>query len=186
MKKTLHASVALKEGAKLLFCVNPLVPYDADLAAEKSGGRPRPLAERGLVTVLSQTFRSLIYSRMRVGMERYQTEFPDADVVLFEPARDDEVIFFANIFSYGDRKRLAEHAYRYTLAELERRFDELAPILARHGIAIDRASLKGRLSGSERPGERKAGHAGRLWDSVKPLETALGSLEQALNRGESE
>ncbi len=125
MKKTLHASVALKEGAKLLFCVNPLVPYDADLAAEKSGGRPRPLAERGLVTVLSQTFRSLIYSRMRVGMERYQTEFPDADVVLFEPARDDEVIFFANIFSYGDRKRLAEHAYRYTLAELERRFDEL-------------------------------------------------------------
>ena len=115
MKKTLHASVALKEGAKLLLCVNPLVPYDADLAAGKSGGRPRPLAERGLVTVLSQTFRSLIYSRMRVGMDRYKADFPDADVVLFEPARDDEVIFFANIFSYGDRKqarraRLSPHA----------------------------------------------------------------------------
>ncbi len=33
LKRTLHASVALKEGAKLLNCVNPLVPYDADLAA---------------------------------------------------------------------------------------------------------------------------------------------------------
>ena len=54
--------------------------------------------------MLSQTFRSLIHSRMRVGMERYKTEFPDADVVLFEPARDDEVIFFANVFSYGDRQ----------------------------------------------------------------------------------
>ena len=51
MKKTLHASVALKEGAKLLICVNPLVPYDADRAAS-AGGKPVRLAERGLVTVL--------------------------------------------------------------------------------------------------------------------------------------
>ena len=103
MKKTLHASVALKEGAKLLICVNPLVPYDADRAAS-AGGKPVRLAERGLVTVLSQTFRALIHSRMRVGMERYAREFPDADVVLFEPAQDDEVIFFANMFSYADRR----------------------------------------------------------------------------------
>ena len=176
LKKTLHASVALKEGAKLLLCVNPLVPYDADLAAA-SGAKPRPLAERGLVTVLSQTFRALIYSRMRVGIDRYKTEFPDADVVLFEPARDDEVIFFANIFSYADRKRLAEHAYRHTLSELERRADELEPIFAHHGIAIDRAALKGSL-----PGPEKAGQKGGLWDSVKPLEAALGALEKALNR----
>ena len=176
LKKTLHASVALKEGAKLLLCVNPLVPYDADLAAA-SGAKPRPLAERGLVTVLSQTFRALIYSRMRVGIDRYKTEFPDADVVLFEPARDDEVTFFANIFSYADRKRLAEHAYRHTLSELERRADELEPIFAHHGIAIDRAALKGSL-----PGPEKAGQKGGLWDSVKPLEAALGALEKALNR----
>ncbi len=80
LKKTLHASVALKEGAKLLLCINPIVPYDADLAA-KSGAKPVRLADRGLVTVLSQTFRSLIHSRMRVGMERYAREYPDADVV---------------------------------------------------------------------------------------------------------
>ena len=179
LKKTLHASVALKEGAKLLFCINPLVPYDADLAAAKSKTRPPPLAERGLVTVLSQTFRSLIYSRMRVGMERYKAEFPDADVVLFEPARDDEVIFFANIFSYADRRRLAEHAYRHTLKELERRAGELAPVLARHGVAIDRAALGRSLSAE--PG---AGQGRGLWGSVGPLETALGALEKALTRDE--
>ena len=118
LKKTLHASVALKEGAKLLICVNPLVPYDADRAAS-AGAKPVRLADRGLVTVLSQTFRALIHSRMRVGMERYAREFPDADVVLFEPAQDDEVIFFANMFSYADRRRLAEHAYRHTLVGAE-------------------------------------------------------------------
>jgi NTE family protein len=69
VKRTLHASVALKEGAKLRICINPLAPYDAELAA-RSGRKPKPLAEQGLVTVLSQTFRALIYSRMRVGMER--------------------------------------------------------------------------------------------------------------------
>src|SRR5271165_5633385 len=31
MKKTLHASVALKAGVKLLICVNPIVPYDGNL-----------------------------------------------------------------------------------------------------------------------------------------------------------
>ena len=175
LKKTLHASVALKEGAKLLICVNPLVPFDAGLAAA-AGAKPAPLAGRGLVTVLSQTFRALIHSRMRVGMERYAREFPDADVVLFEPARDDEVIFFANIFSYADRKRLAEHAYRHTLAQVKRRAAELEPILARHGVRIDRAAL-------ERPiPSTKSGQGGKFWASVQPVEATLSALEAALSR----
>ena len=173
MKKTLHASVALRAGAKLLICINPLVPYDAALA----GAKPVHLAERGLVTVLSQTFRALIHSRMRVGMERYAREFPDADVVLFEPAQDDAVMFFANMFSYADRRRLAEHAYRHTLAELRRRAGELEPVLARHGVGLDRAVLEGAT-----PTPAKSRQAGGLWDSVEPLGKTLSELEKALSR----
>ena len=176
MKKTLHASVALKAGAKLLICINPIVPYDADLAA-RAGARPVHLADRGLVTVLSQTFRALIHSRMRVGMERYAREFPDADVVLFEPAQDDAVMFFANMFSYADRRRLAEHAYRHTLAELRRRAGELGPVLARHGVELDQAVLE-----SEAPMPARSGQTGGLWDSVEPLGKTLGALERALSR----
>ena len=69
--KTLHASVALAEGAKLLICVNPLTPLDADAVARKSHRRRVSLTARGLPAVMSQTFRALIHSRMRVGMERY-------------------------------------------------------------------------------------------------------------------
>ncbi len=176
LKKTLHASVALKEGVKLLICVNPLVPYNADLAAS-AGAKPVRLADRGLVTVLSQTFRALIHSRMRVGMGRYAKEFPDADVVLFEPAQDDEVIFFANMFSYAERRKLAEHAYRHTLSELRRRADELGPILARHGVELDRSVLEGGKRAPSKPSQ-----TGKLWDSVKPLEETLGELEKALGR----
>ena len=177
LKKTLHASVALKEGAKLVICVNPLVPYDADRAAS-AGAKPVRLADRGLVTVLSQTFRALIHSRMRVGMGRYAKEFPDADVVLFEPAQDDEVIFFANVFSYADRRRLAEHAYRHTLSELRRRAGELGPIFARHGVKLDRSVLESEEGIASEPIQTN-----KLWDNVKPLEKMLGELEKALSRG---
>ena len=176
LKKTLHASVALKEGVKLLICVNPLVPYDADRAAA-AGAKPVRLADRGLLTILSQTFRALIHSRMRVGMGRYAKEFPDADVVLFEPAQDDEVIFFANMFSYADRRKLAEHAYRHTLSELRRRARELGPILARHGVELDRSALQG---GEGLPTEPS--QTGKLWDSVEPLGKTLSDLEKALSR----
>jgi NTE family protein len=177
LKKTLHASVALKAGAKLLICVNPIVPYNGGLAAQGGAAQIR-LAERGLLTVLSQTFRALVHSRMAVGMERYAKEFPDADVVLFEPAQDDAVIFFANIFSYSDRRRLADHAYRHTLAELSRRVDELDPILRRHGIELDRAVLANFDKGLH----STPSQTGVLWDSVAPLERTLNRLETALRR----
>ncbi len=85
LMKTLHASVALREGAELLLCINPLVPFNADLAARQTRSKPVSLVKRGLPTVLSQTFRAIIHSRMRVGMDRYRTDYPGADVLLFEP-----------------------------------------------------------------------------------------------------
>src|SRR5208283_4934876 len=52
LKKTLHASVALKEGAKLVICVNPLVPFDARIASRRRSNEPASLADGGLPTVL--------------------------------------------------------------------------------------------------------------------------------------
>ncbi len=181
LKKTLHASVALKAGVKLLFCVNPLTTFDAD-AGRRAGRRVR-LSQEGLLTVMSQTFRALIQSRMRVGLNRYAHEFPDADIVLFEPAHQDAQIFFANIFSYADRRRLAEHAYSHTRSELRRRADELDAILSRHGVSIDRASLadpdRKLLAATPR-------RARGLAVEAKRLENALGRLDHALKQGAHE
>jgi predicted acylesterase/phospholipase RssA len=141
LTKTLHASVALREGAKLLICVNPLVPFDARLAAERTRRKEVSVVQGGLPSIMSQTFRTLIHSRMRVGMGRYRTEYPDADVLLFEPERDDAEMFFTNVFSYSDRRRLCEHAYQRTRENLRRRHAELSEVLGRHGIAIDDKAL---------------------------------------------
>jgi predicted acylesterase/phospholipase RssA len=141
LNKTLHASVALDQGIGLLLCINPLVPYDASAAPRRGRITGERLNEGGLPLVLSQTFRAIIHSRMTVGMEKYKRQYPHADVLLFEPDREDAQMFFANVFSYRQRKRICALAYTKTRRNLAARADELAPLLARHGITIRRDRL---------------------------------------------
>jgi predicted acylesterase/phospholipase RssA len=140
LKKTLHATVALDEGVDLLLCVNPLVPYHASPEATHEGRIPA-LVEGGLPVVMSQTFRSMIHSRLELGFKQYERAYPHTDIVLIEPDQRDAELFFANTFSYRQRRELAEHAYQQTRALLKLRAGRLAPQLARHGITIDHAAL---------------------------------------------
>jgi predicted acylesterase/phospholipase RssA len=139
--KTLHASVALDEGVDLLLCVNPIVPVDAAVGVERGVLEPGALLDRGLPAVLSQTFRTLVHSRLEVGMASYVERYPGADVVLFEPGRDAYDMFFANLFSLESRREVCALAYRETRADLRRRAAELEPIFARHGIRLRRELL---------------------------------------------
>ena len=136
LQRTLHASVALDAGADLVFGINPLVPFDSASARANGRDTPPSLVEGGLPAVLSQTFRSLLQSRVRSGLSKYGREYAHADVVLLEPDADDAEMFFTNVFSFASRKRVAEHAYQATRADLRRRRDELAPVLARHGLQL--------------------------------------------------
>jgi predicted acylesterase/phospholipase RssA len=134
--KTMHASVALDEGADLVICLNPIVPFDANLAAQAGIPKHDTLLEGGLPVVLSQTFRSLIHSRLEVSMAAYDSQYENADVILFEPDRDDEKMFFANVFSFANRYWVCEHAYQTIRSDLLERYEDLEPILARHGITM--------------------------------------------------
>jgi predicted acylesterase/phospholipase RssA len=144
LKRTLHASSALDEGVDLLFCVNPIVPYDASAAPPGDDKRHDSLVEGGLTVVLSQTFRALIHSRMKVGMAKYETSYVDRDVVLFEPDTGDSKMFFTNVFSYANREMVCQHAYRTTRRDLWARRARLGPILKRHGVTINEAILQDR------------------------------------------
>src|SRR5258708_5786039 len=141
LNTTLHASLALDQGVELLLCVNPLVPFDASAAARRRLLTVEKINHGGLPLVLAQTFRAIIHSRMKVGMEKYRQQYPDADILLFEPEREDADMFFANIFSYAHRASLCESAYRNTRHRLFEQRDTLAPLLARHGIRLDVANL---------------------------------------------
>ncbi len=140
LRRTLHASVALKEGADLLIGVNPLVPYDADAGKLKTPRQSR-MIRGGLPMVLSQTFRAMIQSRMQVGLAKYEKEFPGAAMMLVEPNRNDEQMFFTNVFSYASRSELVDHAYQTTRAELLARADHLEAFLEPFGLGLNREML---------------------------------------------
>jgi predicted acylesterase/phospholipase RssA len=137
--RTMHASVVLEAGVDLLFGINPLVPFNA--SEDVDGPGEVDLMRHGLPVVLGQTFRSLIRSRMQVGVAAYHDRFPRAEIILLEPDRGDRRMFFANVFRYADRRRLVDHAFESTRRDLRRRARELAPVLARHGLALDRRAL---------------------------------------------
>ncbi|MCF8198436.1 MAG: patatin-like phospholipase family protein [Sulfuritalea sp.] len=183
LRKTLHASVALKEGVELVLCINPLVPFDANLASHEKHVKRRRLIDGGLPVVLAQTFRAIIHSRMETGLAKYDIEYKNADVILFEPHRDDADMFFNNMFSYADRKRLSEQAYRKTRENLLERYDELAPKLARHGVSINRAVLTDpHRSLARRMALLKRRRASTMGVTALTLSDTLDDLERALKR----
>ena len=135
----------LDEGVDLLLCLNPLVPFNAtapETAPVMRRGLPPEkrriprIVDGGLLAVLSQTFRSMIHSRMELGMKHYEHAYPDTDIVLIEPDHRDPELYLANTFSYSQRKTLAEHAYQQTRAMLRSRRTRLSATLARHGVTL--------------------------------------------------
>ena len=141
LRRTLHASAALDEGVDLLLAVNPLVPFDAAINDDERHLPARKLIEGGLPLILSQTFRALIQSRMNVGFRGYQKSHPKADLLLAEPNRQDEQMFFANIFSFASRKALCNHAFQGTRKDLLSQADHVDKVLSRHGMALNRERL---------------------------------------------
>ena len=181
--RTMNASVLLDAGADFVVCINPLVAFDASSAPRDLDGFPpaeHELTHGGLPVVLSQTFRSLIQSRMQAGMKGYKERYPHADVLLFEPDRGDERLFFQNVFRYSDRRRLAEHAYQRTRGDLLRQADQLQPLLRRHGIELRLDVLKDpRRTFLQAIQERKR----REWPVTGALHRALDTLERQIVSG---
>jgi hypothetical protein len=118
---------------------------------------------------------------MVVGMARYRTHFPHADVVLLEPERDEYRLFFSNIFSFRSRREVCEIAYRATREDLRRRQATLGPILQRHGYLLRTDVLADTARDVwQSVGVTRHGRRAKLSDR---LSTTLARLEEDLGNG---
>lgn len=169
--RTMHASLALDAGCELVICINPLVPFDA---SHSTSGRHANLAHEGLPAILGQTFRALIHSRMQLGMAGYGARFPQASTILLEPDRDDEQLFFTNVFRYSGRQLVANHAYQETRRALLANARALAPVLSRSGLRLDLERLRDPTRNFSTASRERAAHARR---SVQRLGVALDRLQ---------
>ncbi len=192
-RRTVHASVALDAGADLLFCINPIVPVNVQLkqhAGRLLNGGPTPpsLADRGLPSVMSQTFRAIVDSRKETGFQKYEHTHPDADLLLIEPECDDTDLFFSNIFSFKNRHDVCEHAYQATRRHLLTRADTIAPLLARHGLHLNTDVLRDdrSLYNASLPVDEEASttteEAHSYTDVLQETDEVLDRLDEVLDR----
>lgn len=176
LRRTMHASVVLDHGVDLMLGINPLVPFNPGRRGDPE--LDRRIANGGLPVVLSQTFRTLLQSRMQVGLARYAQQYPDIDQMVFEPNAADGELFYTNVFSFAARRRVGDLAYRNTLADLRERADVVGPILAAHGIRL-RAEI---LADRERSILDGLGQTPRHSDTTVRLQRALDDVEHRITR----
>jgi predicted acylesterase/phospholipase RssA len=137
LKKSFHASALFEEGADFLFCVNPLVPYDKRLVDTGEGRKAKSLMESDWRSITYQGVAQIVHSRMWLGLEQYKTLYPDRELLLIEPSSGDETMFFSNIWSFRNRRKICEHAYESTMRDLADHQKKLRPMLLRHGIRMN-------------------------------------------------
>ncbi len=189
LKKTMHASIALEQGFDLMLCLNPLVPFDATppkQAKVMQDGLPAHkrqiprIVDGGLVSVLSQTFRTMIHSRLEMGMKHYEVAYPNTDILLIEPDHRDTEMYLANTFSYTQRRKMAEHAYQQTRAMLRSRRTSLSATLGKHGISLNSEALddpKRQLAAPQKPPTRVGRAISNLQEVMDDLGQALPHLQ---------
>ncbi|HEU4481054.1 MAG TPA: patatin-like phospholipase family protein, partial [Actinomycetota bacterium] len=150
LRSTTNIDVAIRHGAKLVVCINPLVPYVHDirhLLPSSTGLQSRYISQKGFPHIAAQTFRIMAQAQVEKELEVIAHAHPDVDIILIEPRRDDEHLFVFNLMDYGSRERIARHAFESVAIDLVTRFPEYKKVLGRHNIKISRDLLIDQLQG---------------------------------------
>ena len=144
VEKNLHLDVAIEQGAKLIVAVNPIVPFlnsPEEQAGQRIGNLRHHISTRGLAWVADQVYRTLIYTRMELGLARIRRIHPDVDIILLEPRRDDARMFLYNVMRYNARVSIAKHGFLTVHKTLGQNFARYRQVFASHGLEISRALI---------------------------------------------
>ncbi len=140
VRGTASLDLAIEHGAKLVICINPLVPYDNNDRESipflgPDGGY---LSEKGMQAIASQVSRIYTHAGLHYHIKQLRRSHPDVDIILIEPHPDDAQMFFYNIMRYSTRLIVARHGFESVTLDLAEDYPRYKEILARHGIEITR------------------------------------------------
>ena len=134
VRRTANIDVAVEQGADLIICYNPFRPYLNDPHAPGRVGS-RFLSDRGLHTVLNQTLRTLLHTRLAMGLRAYMhDEHFRGDIVLIEARESDEKFFDLNPLEFWNRADAVRHGLESVRRTLLDSAEVLTPIFARYGL----------------------------------------------------
>ncbi|HXK25974.1 MAG TPA: patatin-like phospholipase family protein [Myxococcota bacterium] len=149
VRHTANIDVAIEKGADLIICYNPFRPFLNRVDDE--GGRHeyfadgRYLADRGLKVVVNQVFRTLLHSRLKLGIQRYLSDDRfQGDIVLLEPRERDANYFATNPLAFWKRAEAVEHGFQSVRTTVEQNFEQLQSVFQRYGLHMDRTAARRR------------------------------------------
>jgi len=149
VRRTANIDVAIEHGADLIICYNPFRPvsnpvgqrFDPERGRYEIAGRP--LADQGLFAVLNQVFRTLLHSRLQLGIRQYQ-EDPTftGDIVLIEPTDTDTTFFQMGPLNFWAGQRAGAHGYVSVTETVQSHYELVRQILQSYGIQTTRREVR--------------------------------------------
>ncbi len=149
VRRTANIDVAIEHGADLIICYNPFRPfsnrvvrrYDPETDEYYADG-PQ-LADRGMFTVLNQVLRTLLHSRLQLGLRQYQEDRSfRGDIVVIEPTERDLSFFQMGPLAFWERRKAARHGYISVSQSIENHYEMIRMIMEKYGISMTRRAVR--------------------------------------------
>ena len=127
------------------------------------------------MVILNQVFRTLLHSRLKLGIQRYLADDRSTgDIVLIEPRERDSEFFAINPLAFWKRSQAVEHGFKSVRTTIEQNFDSLSQVFGQYGLRLDRAAAKRRA--------RRARQA-KGWKGAQPTEPSASAKSLRLVGG---
>ncbi len=159
VRRTANMDVAIEHRSDLIICYNPFRPFSNRVVQHyvREKGQfvteGRPLADRGMITVLNQVFRTLLHSRLQYGLRQYR-EDPNfkGDIIVIEPTETDTNFFSMNPLAFWDGPKAGRHGYVSVTHSIDTHYDVVKQILQSYGILMTRRAVREGLERMNRQG----------------------------------
>jgi len=134
VRKTANISTAVRHGAELIICYNPFRPF-VNYQHRLVTSQRTSIADHGMAVIINQAFRTLLHSRLRLGIEKLRLdETFRGDVIVIEPTETDARFFSMNPLSFWHRASASEHGFQSVKSSLIKHDHTLRRILGAYGI----------------------------------------------------
>ena len=89
--------------------------------------------------VLNQVFRTLLHSRLKLGLQRYLTDDRfQGDILLLEPRESDAEFFNVNPIAFWKRQDAIHHGFESVRLTIEQNFETVSEVLGHYGLEMSR------------------------------------------------
>src|SRR6185295_18463327 len=149
VRRTANIDVAIEHGADLIICYNPFRPFSNRVVRRYIPERNeyklegRPLANQGMLTILNQVLRTLLHSRLQLGIRQYQEDASfEGDIILLEPGETDLAFFKMAPLNLWAGRSAGAHGYLSVTQSIEAHYELIRQILARYGVLMTRKEVR--------------------------------------------